>query len=131
MMVTGSTAWMNPYGYLPGQVYGYLPFYGTLFVCYCLFSALYAGVLWSVEIMKSMHPLKAEITDGPKYKPYDKLKEKLDRVLGLNSEGATTVRRETRAEKDVRVQEEEIEDSSPLPDDDDDNAFFDSLAKKK
>lgn len=31
---TGDTVWMNPYGHLPGQLYGFLPFYGYMCIVY-------------------------------------------------------------------------------------------------
>ena len=27
---TGQTSWLNPYGYLPGELYYFLPFFGTM-----------------------------------------------------------------------------------------------------
>lgn len=40
-----SVSFRNPYGFLPGQVYGYLPFYGTLFVGYCLLGLFFLVAL--------------------------------------------------------------------------------------
>jgi len=37
----GSTKWMNPYGHLPGDVYGYLPFYGWMCIIYLVISIIW------------------------------------------------------------------------------------------
>jgi hypothetical protein len=37
-----SAAFVNPYGYLPGQVFGLLPFWGILFVLYLALALVYA-----------------------------------------------------------------------------------------
>lgn len=39
----GSTLWMNPYGFLPGELYHLLPFYGAMSLLY-----LSLGVLWLI-----------------------------------------------------------------------------------
>lgn len=39
--LTGTTEWMNPYGHLPAQLYGFLPFYGWMCVIY-----LGASCIW-------------------------------------------------------------------------------------
>eukprot|EP00164_Ancoracysta_twista_P004253 GFYU01005731.1.p1 GENE.GFYU01005731.1~~GFYU01005731.1.p1 ORF type:complete len:515 (+),score=109.61 GFYU01005731.1:170-1714(+) len=41
--VNGDIVYMNPYGYLPGRLYGYLPFYGVITICY-----LVVGFVWFV-----------------------------------------------------------------------------------
>jgi len=41
--LTGITEWMNPYGHLPAQLYGFLPFYGWMSVIY-----LVAACMWFV-----------------------------------------------------------------------------------
>jgi len=41
--LTGTTEWMNPYGHLPAQLYGFLPFYGWMCVIY-----LFASCVWFV-----------------------------------------------------------------------------------
>jgi len=41
--LSGSTVWMNPYGQLPAQLYGFLPFYGWMSVVY-----LAASLIWFV-----------------------------------------------------------------------------------
>jgi len=46
----GRTLWMNPYGQLPGDVYGYLPFYGWMSMVYLGMAALWllvVAVYWS------------------------------------------------------------------------------------
>ena len=46
----GRTLWMNPYGELPGDVYGYLPFYGWMSCVYLGMAALWllvVAVYWS------------------------------------------------------------------------------------
>jgi len=30
VLVTGETKWLNPYGYLPGEIYGMMPFFGVM-----------------------------------------------------------------------------------------------------
>jgi len=44
----GVTTWMNPYGHLPGEMHGYLPFYGWLSI---VFAILF--VIWGVVVMIS------------------------------------------------------------------------------
>lgn len=39
--LSGTTEWLNPYGYLPGSTYGLLPFYSAMSVIY-----LIAGCVW-------------------------------------------------------------------------------------
>jgi len=41
--LSGETEWMNPYGHLPAQLYGFLPFYGWMCVVY-----LAASIVWLV-----------------------------------------------------------------------------------
>ena len=46
----GRTLWMNPYGQLPGDVYGYLPFYGWMSMVYLGMAALWllvVAIYWS------------------------------------------------------------------------------------
>lgn len=43
LSVTGLTIWMNPYGYLPGQAYGFMGFYGDMALVY-----LFVGLIWFV-----------------------------------------------------------------------------------
>eukprot|EP00484_Ammonia_sp_Unknown_P025635 CAMPEP_0197031360 /NCGR_PEP_ID=MMETSP1384-20130603/10389_1 /TAXON_ID=29189 /ORGANISM="Ammonia sp." /LENGTH=556 /DNA_ID=CAMNT_0042460877 /DNA_START=34 /DNA_END=1704 /DNA_ORIENTATION=- len=38
---SGTTRWMNPYGHLPGDVYGYLPFYGWMCIIYLVISIIW------------------------------------------------------------------------------------------
>jgi len=38
---TGETIWMNPYGHLPGELYGFLPFYGWMCIIYVV-----AAIVW-------------------------------------------------------------------------------------
>lgn len=42
MTVNIAAEFRNPYGYLPGQIFGYLPFYGSLFAMYLLLVLIYA-----------------------------------------------------------------------------------------
>ena len=37
----GKSIWMNPYGHLPGDVYGYLPFFGYMCIAY-----LVIAIIW-------------------------------------------------------------------------------------
>lgn len=37
----GESVWMNPYGHLPGDVYGYLPFYGWMCLVYLCISVVW------------------------------------------------------------------------------------------
>eukprot|EP00743_Colponemidia_sp_Colp-15_P004904 GILK01005286.1.p1 GENE.GILK01005286.1~~GILK01005286.1.p1 ORF type:complete len:499 (+),score=74.37 GILK01005286.1:123-1619(+) len=39
--VTGQSQWMNPYGYLPGELYHFLPFYGWLTLVYVLLAVFW------------------------------------------------------------------------------------------
>jgi len=39
----GETVWMNPYGHLPGELYGFLPFYGWMSIVYVV-----AAVVWFI-----------------------------------------------------------------------------------
>jgi hypothetical protein len=36
ILVTGETHWLNPYGYLPGELYGLMPFFGVMASLYFL-----------------------------------------------------------------------------------------------
>ena len=36
VLVTGETHWMNPYGYLPGEYYGMMPFFGVMASLYAI-----------------------------------------------------------------------------------------------
>lgn len=38
---TGTSVWMNPYGHLPGDVYGYLPFYGYMCIGYLVIALIW------------------------------------------------------------------------------------------
>ena len=44
IQVNGGSQWMNPYGYLPGRLFGFLPFYFAMFVIYFIFTLTW-GVL--------------------------------------------------------------------------------------
>lgn len=37
----GQSIWMNPYGHLPGDVYGYLPFYGWMCLIYLIIAIIW------------------------------------------------------------------------------------------
>jgi len=41
----GRSLWMNPYGQLPGDVYGYLPFYGWMSMVYLGMALIWLGVV--------------------------------------------------------------------------------------
>jgi len=43
----GETTWMNPYGHLPGELYGFLPFYGWMSIVY----VIGAGVWFVLNFM--------------------------------------------------------------------------------
>lgn len=43
VLIDGSTLWMNPYGFLPGELYHFMPFYGVMSLMY-----LSLGVLWFI-----------------------------------------------------------------------------------
>ncbi len=36
VLISGTVEWMNPYGYLPGELYGFMPFYAKMSVIYLL-----------------------------------------------------------------------------------------------
>jgi len=40
---SGTTTWLNPHGYLPAELYPFLPFYGVLTVVYVLMSLAWAA----------------------------------------------------------------------------------------
>lgn len=44
---TGETIWMNPYGHLPGELYGFLPFYGWM----CIIYVIAAGVWFCLNFL--------------------------------------------------------------------------------
>lgn len=61
----GSSIWMNPYGHLPGDVYGYLPFYGWMCILYLgvavvwfFFNAMYWKQLLYVQVKAHINILK-------------------------------------------------------------------------
>ena len=41
VVISGTTEWINPYGYLPGELYGFMPFYGRISLGY-----LVAAFVW-------------------------------------------------------------------------------------
>ncbi|KAJ1633252.1 lung seven transmembrane receptor-domain-containing protein [Pavlovales sp. CCMP2436] len=43
VFLNGATSWVNPYGYLPGELFHFLPFYGAMSLVY-----LSLGVLWFI-----------------------------------------------------------------------------------
>lgn len=43
--LTGEISFKNPYGYLPGRFYGYLPFEGARFFAFLVFFVLYLGMV--------------------------------------------------------------------------------------
>eukprot|EP00908_Phaeocystis_cordata_P015802 Transcript_26992.p1 GENE.Transcript_26992~~Transcript_26992.p1 ORF type:complete len:504 (-),score=210.75 Transcript_26992:59-1474(-) len=47
VLVSGHTTWLNPYGYLPGELYPFLPFFGALSLAYVAL-----GVIWIVLCLR-------------------------------------------------------------------------------
>lgn len=47
VLVSGQTTWLNPYGYLPGELYPFLPFFGCLSLAY-----VGLGVVWLVFCLR-------------------------------------------------------------------------------
>lgn len=47
VFVSGHTTWLNPYGYLPGELYPFLPFFGALSLAYVAL-----GVVWLVLCLR-------------------------------------------------------------------------------
>ena len=47
VLVSGHTTWLNPYGYLPGELYPFLPFFGALSLAYVAL-----GVVWLVLCLR-------------------------------------------------------------------------------
>jgi len=45
--VSGKTAWMNPYGYLNGEDFGFLPFYIAMIVVYLVTVIVWIILLWN------------------------------------------------------------------------------------
>lgn len=61
--VTGSSVWMNPYGHLPGRMYGFLPFYGILGLLYitlALFWVVLNACYWK-EVLHLQHCISGVI----------------------------------------------------------------------
>jgi hypothetical protein len=44
MAMKGAGVWMNPYGYLPGELYGYLPFYFAMSIIFFLFAVVWLAL---------------------------------------------------------------------------------------
>ena len=42
VLYSGRTSWKNPYGYLPGELYSFLPFFGTTAILYLVLTAMRA-----------------------------------------------------------------------------------------
>ena len=42
VLTTGETSWLNPYGYLPGELYPFLPFFGAMSGAYALLAIVWA-----------------------------------------------------------------------------------------
>ncbi|ETO20497.1 hypothetical protein RFI_16720, partial [Reticulomyxa filosa] len=49
----GDSVWMNPYGHLPGDMYGYLIFYGWMFIFYLVIGGFwsYLSVMYWKELL--------------------------------------------------------------------------------
>uniref|UniRef100_A0A7S2XZ88 GOST seven transmembrane domain-containing protein n=1 Tax=Fibrocapsa japonica TaxID=94617 RepID=A0A7S2XZ88_9STRA len=52
VLITGHTEWMNPFGYLPGEYWGNLPFFGWMSLLY-----LGLGILWTILCLRQMKDL--------------------------------------------------------------------------
>ncbi len=50
--ITGHTEWINPYGYLPGELYGFMPFYGRISVTY-----LVVAFFWMITCFRNFKQL--------------------------------------------------------------------------
>lgn len=40
------TAWLNPYGYLPGELFYFLPFFGSMLIAYIILALTWALQCW-------------------------------------------------------------------------------------
>jgi len=57
ILVQGQTEWMNPYGYLPGELYGMMPFFGVLASLYVVLGAVWlilCALNWSELLVLQM-----------------------------------------------------------------------------
>lgn len=52
----GTSVWVNPFGYLPGQLYGQLPVYWTLTILYLIF--LFGWVISCIVYRHSLHAVQ-------------------------------------------------------------------------
>ncbi|ETO30755.1 hypothetical protein RFI_06363 [Reticulomyxa filosa] len=74
----GESVWMNPYGHLPGDVYGYLPFFGWMTVTYLLV-ALFWFCLNAIFWKELLHVQVAFFFPLPFF--FFLKKKKVDRVM--------------------------------------------------
>ena len=79
------------------------------------------------KIWKSEHSLQ-ELLKGSEFKSYDSLKQRLDKVLGLNGEAPRTTVEQSKAKPAPKA----VADDSPFKDnsEDDDMAYFSKLAEE-
>jgi hypothetical protein len=80
------------------------------------------------KVWKSQFSL-SELTAGKEFKSYDELKQRLDKVLGLNGEVAPKTTVETIKEQ-VRTAPKAVEVEPSLSEDDDDMSYFAKLAEE-
>jgi len=52
LSVTGELLWKNPYGYLPGQILGYLPLYWIVAILYLLLC-----LVWGIRCIRFLHDM--------------------------------------------------------------------------
>ena len=77
MRISGETTWRNPYGYLPGELYAYLPFFGTMTLAYLVLGGVwlflclrYRQVLLSLQVyLGGVRPLPAPRPAPPRPAP--------------------------------------------------------------
>uniref|UniRef100_A0A7S2AS73 GOST seven transmembrane domain-containing protein n=1 Tax=Octactis speculum TaxID=3111310 RepID=A0A7S2AS73_9STRA len=52
ILVTGESVWRNPYGYLPGELYGIMPFFGVMAGLYVV-----VGLIWLILCARNYNEL--------------------------------------------------------------------------
>jgi hypothetical protein len=80
------------------------------------------------KIWKSEFSL-SELTAGKEFKSYDELKQRLDKVLGLNGEVAPKTTVET-IKEEAKAAPKKVVDVEPSLEDDDDMSYFAKLAEE-
>lgn len=64
--MTGTIVWMNPYGYLPGELYPFIPLFGRLAIAYLVIFLLWGGLCFAYrsQLLQLQHYVSIVILLG-------------------------------------------------------------------